>query len=159
MQKGLAWKILRHLFFTMAYGLIIPLAYLVPKANYVVLIPRFGDFEGNLKYLYFYLSGLKEEKNEFVFLTDKKNEYRELIKNGINAWFYPGLLTFFKLLRTRIIIVDGGEWAVKLKFFFLYKSRKVQVWHAAGLKVIGLLRPAIKQLSDFRKKFKIEYIF
>ena len=159
MQKGLTRKIMKHLFFALGYSIIIPLACLVPKTNYIVLITRFGDFEGNLKYLYLYLSGLKEETNEFVFLTDKKEVYRELNRNGIKVWFYPAFSTIYKLLRTRIIIVDGGEWAVKMKLLLLYKSKKVQIWHAAGLKVIGLLRPAIKQLSVHQRKFKIENIF
>jgi CDP-glycerol glycerophosphotransferase (TagB/SpsB family) len=159
MRRELPRKILKHFIYTIGYGVIIPLAHLVPKANYVVLISRFGDFEGNLKYLFLYLTGLKEEKIEFIFLTDKKEVYRNLIKSGFKVWFYPAFLTLFKLLRTRIIIVDGGEWAVKFKFLFLFKSKKVQIWHAAGLKVIGLLRPTIKQLSKFRRRFKIENIF
>ena len=154
--KNLTRVLVKPLLHFIGYFLVIPLSYVIPKTNYVVLISRFGDFDGNLKYLYLYLTRLEDERAEFVFLTDKKGVYENLKVKGIRVWYYPSLVTMFRLLRTRLIIVDGNEWTKQLKYFFLFNSKKVQVWHGTGLKTIGLLKPAVKALSGFRKKFKKE---
>ena len=140
----------------LGYSIITPLSYLVPKANYVVLSSRFGDFDGNLKYFYLYLLGLKEEKSEFVFLTDKKEVFNTLQEKEIKVWFYPSVATMFRLLRTRLIIVDGNEWVKQLKCYFLAGSKKVQVWHGTGLKTIGLLKPKVKALNKLQRAFRKE---
>jgi CDP-glycerol glycerophosphotransferase (TagB/SpsB family) len=158
MLRDLILKIIRYFFWFIGYGLVIPLNCLIPKANYIVLISRFGDFEGNLKYLMLYLTSLKQSEYIFVFLTTKKDVHQKLIDNGFNTWLYPSFKTIIRLLRARIIIVDGNEWAKQYKNFLLYKSKKVQLWHAAGLKVIGLLRPAIRDLKGFRRRLARENI-
>lgn len=144
---------------SIGYGIIIPLTYLVPKnKNYVVLITRFGDFEGNIKYLLTYLDSLSEDRS-FIFLTEKTDVYQILKNNNMKVWLYPRLLTIISLLRTPLIIVDGNEWANNFKFFFLYNCKKVQIWHGTGLKTIGLLKPNRKNMNKFRLKFKKENIF
>lgn len=141
------------------YVVLVPLAIIIPKDNYVVLITRFGEFEGNLKYLYLYFNSLHDDNYRFVFLTEKPEVYKDLMSRGFRVWYYPSLLTAARLLRTGLIIVDGNEWSKRLKFFLLFRSKKVQVWHGTGLKVIGLLRPAVKSLSNLRRKFAVENIY
>ena len=157
--RRISKKIIRLPLFIIGYLMIIPVSYLTPKKNYVVLTTRFGDFEGNLKYFFLYLNNLEEQDWEFVFLTEKKEVYRQLKDKGFQVWFYPGLFTILKLFRTRILIVDGNEWAKNLKYFFLFSAKKVQLWHGTGLKTIGLLKPAIKNLSRFRQMLKKEYTY
>ena len=157
--REFARKVLKSIFHFFGYCVIIPLSYIIPKGNYVVLISRFGDFDGNLKYLHLYLAGLKEEKLDLVFLTDKKEVFNTLKEKEIKVWFYPSFATMFRLLRTRLIIVDGNEWVKQLKYFFLYFSKKVQVWHGTGLKTIGLLKPAVKALNKFKILFLKENTF
>ena len=166
-QLVTAWRILRRTtkqiirvpLFLIGYLIIIPVSYMTPKKNYVVLTTRFGDFEGNLKYLFLYLNNLEENDLEFIFLTEKKEVYRRLKDKGFQVWFYPGFFTILKLFRTGTLIVDGNEWAKNLKYFFLFGAKKAQLWHGTGLKTIGLLKPAIKKLSRFRQMLKKEYTY
>lgn len=133
--------------FLLGCALLIPVSFIVPKENNIVLIPRFGHFEGNLKYLYLYLSSLDEDIN-VCFLTHKKALYNELKKHGLNALFYPSLSTIYKLLRTRIIVVDGNEWSENFKFYLLYNTVKIQLWHGTGMKTVGLLNPNKRPLKN-----------
>jgi CDP-glycerol glycerophosphotransferase (TagB/SpsB family) len=151
--------ILKRPLYLVGYLLFIPLSYLMPKnKKYVVFASRFGDFEGNLKHFFLYLNSLGEDL-EFIYLTEKKEVYRKLKKRGFKAWYYPRISTFFRMLRTPYLIVDGNEWAGNLKFFILYNTKKVQLWHGTGFKTIGLLKPSIKKLSRFRRRFRKDYIY
>lgn len=138
------------------YIIFAPISYFTPKKNYIVLASRFGDFEGNLKYLFLYLNNLSEKDIEFVFLTGKDRVFDKLEKSGFNVWKYGRGSTFLKLLQTRIVIVDGNEWAQGFKPFFLFNTKKVQIWHGTGLKTIGLLKPTYQKLSWIHKAFRKE---
>lgn len=151
--------ILKKPLYLIGYIIFVPLSCLMPKnKKYVVLTSRFGDFEGNLKYFFLYLNSLDEDF-EFVFLTEKRDVYRKLKERGFRTWYYPRPGTVFRMLRTPYLIVDGNEWARNLKYFILYSTKKVQLWHGTGLKTIGLLKPTIKNLGKFRQKLKKEYIY
>ena len=150
--------ILKRPLYLVGYLLFIPLSYLMPKnKRYVVFASRFGDFEGNLKHFFLYLNSLGEDL-EFIYLTEKKEVYRKLKKKGFKAWYYPRVSTFFRMLRTPYLIVDGNEWAGNLKFFILYNT-KVQLWHGTGFKQSGLLKPSLKKLGGFRRRFRKDYIY
>ncbi len=153
--RKFAGKFIKAILHFFGYCVITPLSYIIPKANYVVLISRFGDLDGNLKYLYMYLTGL-EENAEFVFLTGKKEVFNTLKEKQIKVWFYPSASTMLRLLRTRLIIVDGNEWVKQLKYYFLAGSKKTQVWHGTGIKTIGLLKPKIKSLNKLQKMVRKE---
>ena len=156
-RKNIKKLRLSHIF---GYSILLPISYLVPKQkNLVLLTTRFGDFDGNLKYLFLYLNNLDDQDFEFVFLTDQKHVYQNLTRSGYKAWLYPRFTTILKLFRVNILIVDGNEWAKKIKYHMLFKSKKVQIWHGTGMKTIGLLKPTIKNLSSFRQKLKKEYTY
>lgn len=157
--KKVIRKIIQKALHIFGYVVFIPLSFLVPKSNYVVLTSRFGDFEGNLKYFLQYLSSLDENDVEFVFLTEKKDVYQALLAQGYTVWLYPRLSTIIKMLQTGTLIVDGNEWAKNLKNYLLFKADKVQLWHGTGLKTIGLLKPAIKNLPKVLQVLKKEYTF
>jgi CDP-glycerol glycerophosphotransferase (TagB/SpsB family) len=152
-------KIKRKLIYFIAYLTIIPLSYLMPKKDYIVLATRFGDFEGNLKYFYIYLTGIDKLGMQPTFLTHKKEVFQLLKRNDLEVWYYPSLVTKLKLLRAKVLIVDGNEWSKGLKYYLLFNTKKVQIWHGTGLKTIGLLKPAIKKLSKFKVIYKKEYVF
>jgi len=127
------------------WGIIVPLSYLVPKKNIVVLIPRFGNsFEGNLKYLFLYLNSLHLKDCGFMFLTENI-ELRDNIKaKGLSPLYYSGLYGIFTLLRAKAIIVDSNEWIGNFKYHCLFNSYKVQIWHGNGMKTIGMLKPHVQ---------------
>jgi len=152
-------KAFKKVMYLVGYIVFIPLSCLFPKnKKYIVLTSRFGDFEGNLKYFYLYLNSLEEDL-DFIYLTEKKDVYRRLRKKGFKVWYYPSFITVLRMLRTPYLIVDGNEWTKNLKYFILFNTKKVQLWHGTGLKTVGLLKPAIKNLSKFRQKLKKEYTF
>ncbi|WP_350342399.1 CDP-glycerol glycerophosphotransferase family protein [Proteinivorax tanatarense] len=140
------------------YVFIAPFSLIVPKKNQVVLTSRFGDFEGNLKYLFLYLNDLEHQETEFIFLTDKGKVFDKLNQNNLKVWKYPKISTLFKLLTVKVVIVDGNEWASRFKPFFLIKAKKVQIWHGTGLKTIGLLKPTYQKLSKLHKAVRKESI-
>lgn len=120
---------------------------------------RFGEFEGNIKYLFLYLQQLQDRSWDCIFLTQKKHVYKDLKEAGLPVWLYPRLLTLLRLFWVSVIIVDGNEWARYLKYFFLYSSKKVQLWHGTGLKTVGLLKPNILHLHPLHRRLKKESIF
>lgn len=158
-------KVLMNIF---GYLLIAPIALLVPKKNRVLLASRFGDFEGNLKYLFLTLNDeqKKGEKcegeleidpdTEFIFLTGKEKIYQTLQKKGYTVWKYQHPATWFRLLTVKVLIVDGNEWAAGFKYFLLYGAKSVQIWHGTGLKAIGLLKPNYQELGKIHKFFRKE---
>jgi CDP-glycerol glycerophosphotransferase (TagB/SpsB family) len=145
-------RLIKHLgfpFYLLIIGFIILLSFLIPKKkNLVVLIGMYdGQFLGNVKYMSLYLYGLKQNSQDnckFYFLTENKDVFNQLKKNHMPVLLYPRIKSLIILLRTAILVVDSGEWFRKFKFHFLYKSKKVQLWHGVGLKFI--------QLDLFNKK-------
>ena len=136
--------------YIIGYCIIIPMAFLMPKKNNVVLIPRYGDYEGNLKYFLIYLNNLKQNDFEVTLLTRKQEVYRQLKQSGFNAWFFPSFKTVISMLRTSLIVVDSNGWYYDYFYYLLYKSKKVQVWHGTGIKNILLLRKE----NDSKPKLK-----
>ena len=126
--------------YIIGYCIIIPVAFLMPKKKNVVLIPRYGDFEGNLKYLYLCLNNLKLNGIEVTLLTRKKEVYRQLKESGLKVWLFPGFKTVIRMLRTGLIVVDSNGWYYDYFYYLLYWAKKVQVWHGTGIKSILLLR-------------------
>ena len=162
--RKLILNILKTLMNLIGYVFITPFAILVPKKNRVMLASRFGDFEGNLKYLFLALNEEKgqegrldiDPETEFIFLTGKDKIYRTLQEKGYRVWKYQHPSTWFKLLQVKVLIVDGNEWAAGFKYFLLYGAKTVQIWHGTGLKAIGLLKPNYQDLGKIHKFFRKE---
>ena len=138
------------------YLFVFPLGKTLPKKNLVVLTSRFGDFEGNLKYLFLAMEDFQDEGYSFVFLSDKKEIADRLREKGLKAWYYRRISSFLKMLRAKVVIVDGNEWAAGWKYFFLSGAKVVQIWHGTGLKAIGLLKPNYQALGTLHKFFRKE---
>lgn len=159
-----AFKVVQNI---LGYFIILPVAFLFPKKNLVVLSSRFGDFEGNLKYLYLALKdsqsgsddGLEvDSKTEIVFITEKKKVYQQLKSKGYKVWKSSSVLTCFRMMSAKVLIVDGNEWASGFKYFLFYTAKTVQIWHGTGLKAIGLLKPNYQALGPIHKFFRKEKV-
>ncbi len=128
--------------FTLISGwlFLIPIAYLIPKKrDKIVFIGRDnGLFLDNVKYLYLYM-----EKNypdfDISFLTEDKETFSFLSNH--KKIFFPSIKAFWDLFRTNILVVDNGMWIKNSKIYFLWKAKKVQLWHGIGLKRIHLDDP------------------
>lgn len=123
---------------------------LVPKRkNLVLFIGRNnGEFFDNQKYLYLYLHRLRNSNIEYYFLTKKRAVYNALKQNNLPVIIHPTLFSFYLLLRTHVVIVGSSDWASKYKYHFLFKSKKVQLWHGVPLKKIALIDPNITQYAN-----------
>jgi len=53
--------------------------------------------------------------------------------------------------------VDGNEWIRQFKYYSLFFSRKIQLWHGSGMKTVGLLKPKIMN-HNFIAKFVLAVI-
>ena len=86
-----AFKTLRILI--IGWGFIVPLSYLFPlKKNLVLFIGKNnGLFFDNVKYLYLYLHGLKQNNVEYYFFTENKSVYDMLKQHNL-----PALADFFE---------------------------------------------------------------
>lgn len=134
------------------WGILVPLSYLIPKNDSIIFITRFSNnFDGNLKYLFLYFAERKKDYPNIFFLTSDSMVERDLESNNLPVIFYPRLKTFFKLLRAGTIIVDGNEWIRNFKYYLLFNSRKIQLWHGSGMKTVALLKPYIMKLNPIAK--------
>lgn len=130
--------------------ILLPLSYLFQKKkNLIVFIGgrKEGLFQGNIKSLY---QHLKKTHENLYFLTYSKNEYQEIKKYYSNVVYYPSVKSIFLLLRCKIAVVDIYEWIKDFRYFLLFRSKIVQLWHGVGFKRIQLDSPAY---IDDQKKF------
>jgi len=118
----------------------LPLSVLVNKRkNLISFIGRdSGIFTDNVKYFFLYLHYLKPGDIEYYFITENKNTYREVKDLNLPALYYPSFKSIYVLLRSNILIVDNWTWITNLKYYLLYKAKKIQLWHGVPLKKIEL---------------------
>lgn len=134
------------------WGLLVPLSYLIPKSNSIIFITRFSNnFDGNLKYLFLYFIERRKEYPDVYFLTSDRNVEEDLKSNNLPVLFYPKFSTLLKFLRAGTIIVDGNEWIRQFKYYPLFFTRRIQLWHGSGMKTVGLLKPYIMKLNFIGK--------
>lgn len=146
--------ILLPLRLVIGWGLLVPLSLVIPKNDTIIFITRFSDnFDGNLKYLFLYFSDLKKEFPSVYFLTSDRKIEKELKSNNLSVLFYPKISTFIKFLSVGTIIVDGNEWISDFKFYPLFNSMKIQLWHGSGMKTVGQLKPKKKNKNIIIKSY------
>jgi len=130
------------------WGILVPLSYLIPKNDSIIFITRFSNnFDGNLKYLFLYFADRIKDYPNIFFLTSDHGVEKDLKSDNLPVLFYPKISSLFRLLRAGTIIVDGNEWIRKFKYYPLYNSRKIQLWHGSGMKTVALLKPNIMKLN------------
>lgn len=145
-------KLLKFVFQLLLGCLIaLPLAFLIKKQrNLISFIGRDnGIFTDNVKYFFLFLHNLKPDGIEYYFITENRNTYIELKKLDFPVLIYPSFKSIYVLLRSYILIVDNWMWINKLKYHFLHRAKKIQIWHGVPLKKIQLMnRENIKRLKS-----------
>jgi hypothetical protein len=125
--------------------LIAPLAVLTPRRrDWIAVIGRQrGSFLDNSKYFFLRARGIAPELR-IVFVTERREVWTLL--NGARASLrFPTFGAIWFLMRCGTVVVDEAAWFRKLRFFFLIRSRAIQLWHGVGCKWIeaGLWRHEI----------------
>lgn len=126
--------------YLIGFLLIIPILYFIPKQkNRICFIGRDnGLFLDNTKHLYLYLQSIKIFNNfDIFFITEDKNTYNLLKQNEIPVFLYPSYQSILKLSTSNILFVDNYQWIFNLKYFLLFYSYKIQLWHGIGFKKLG----------------------
>jgi CDP-glycerol glycerophosphotransferase (TagB/SpsB family) len=120
--------------------IIFPVAWIIPKKkNQMIFIGIYdGQFLGNVKYFFLEVFRSHQGILDLYFLTEDQDIFQFLKNEQLPVLLYPRFLTILKMLRTGITIVDSGEWVDNLKYHFLSRSKKVQLWHGVGLKLVQL---------------------
>jgi CDP-glycerol glycerophosphotransferase len=138
------------------WSVVVPLGYIIPKkSNLITFIGRDdGLFVDNIKYLFIYIKSLEKEKVILYFLTQNQATFSLLKEHDLPVILYPTAFSVFVLLRTRILLVDTNRWTEKMKYYLLFKSYKIQLWHGVPLKRIELDR---KDLGLSSLKTRIKY--
>lgn len=134
-------KLLLNIQIIIGWVFIIPFSYLIPKKKglSVVIGKEDGLFSDNTKY--FFLHCIKE-MNSIYFVTQNKETYQILKSKGFGKiLFYPTFKSIVILLRSEFLIVDNVKWIKNLKYYFLFNSKKIQLWHGIGSKRIELDNP------------------
>ena len=152
--KLIMYYIKYGLSFFIGWFFIVPLSGLIPKKKNQILFigTNEGLFIDNVKYLFIYLYNLKHEGKEFYFLTENKKVFIELKEKNLPVVLYPSLSGIYVLLRTSVLIVDTYWWYTNLKYYFLFYTCKIQMWHGVGFKLIG--QEQFKILSTCERYFK-----
>jgi len=132
------------------------LSLIIPKRKkrFIVVGEYGGNFVGNSKYFYLYLSNIDDV--EVYWLTNNKKYFEFLKDNNVNALLYGSLKTFFKVLSSKYMIFDNRDWYANYKIINLLNLKKIQLWHGVGFKYIELsLLPKnfLEKLS--KKEWKI----
>lgn len=120
---------------------IVPISFFVPKKK--KLIVHVGGrkqalFTGNIKYFFHHM---QETNSNNWFLTYSKDEYLKIRNAHQNVLKFPSLKSIWYLLRCEIVVVDIYEWVKCFRFFLLFRSKVVQLWHGVGFKRIQLDSP------------------
>jgi CDP-glycerol glycerophosphotransferase (TagB/SpsB family) len=131
--------------------LILPLALLVPKKkNSLLFIGRDdGQFIDNIKYLFLYVWGQTTSGTttgiDITFLTENRAVFEELKEKNYPVVFSPTFRSALKLLRTSVLVVDNINWIVNFKNMYLFRTRKIQLFHAVPIKRIGSFSPILEE--------------
>lgn len=144
-----AFKTLRILI--IGWGVIIPLSYLFPlKKNLVLFIGKNeGLFFDNVKYIYLYLHGLKQNGIEYYFFTEKKTVYNMLKQHNLPVLLHPSLRSIHALICANVVISCSTPWRKKYKYHLSIRAKKIQLWHGIPLKKIGVLATAAAKSRGF----------
>ncbi|MFO7878457.1 MAG: CDP-glycerol glycerophosphotransferase family protein [Bacteroidales bacterium] len=115
--------------------LIIPFSYLFrTRKGLIIVISRDANqFSDNTKYFYNYLVNEKHKSAYFLYESDPG-----YMNNIPGSLAYPSLKSILLLLRAEYVIVDTATWFYNFKFYFSFKSKKIQLWHGISSKKIEL---------------------
>lgn len=123
----------RIVYFLAGWLVLIPLTYLIPKDNKLIL---FKGTSNNVKYLFFHACRQPAADGaKLYFMTRNKHLSGQFKKYGLPVLEYPSLHSFWKMFRAGTYIVDNH--ISPLNYYIFYRSRKVQLWHGIVVKKVG----------------------
>jgi CDP-glycerol glycerophosphotransferase len=116
--------------------IIVPISLIVPKRRHILYIEDEG-FTGNIKYqfLHHYLN--HDEGYQAYYLTYSKKVYCE-IKNDVPVLYHISFESIVCLLQASVVVVSSEGWQRLLCYYLCFRAKKIQLWHAAGVKKVGL---------------------
>jgi CDP-glycerol glycerophosphotransferase len=82
--------------------------------------------------LYLYLLGLNSPKLDIYYITKDRAVYAELKAHGVQVVMHPSLLSYIKMLQSKLVFVDS-DISIATNYL-LYYSKKIQLWHGVGFK-------------------------
>lgn len=120
--------------------LIAPVALLIPRRSDLVVVigASGGRFMDNAKYFFLQATPLLRPDVGMVFMSDYDEVVASLAKHGLAAVRYPSLRAVAMLLRCSVVVVDSGDWLLRMRRFLLIGAKTLQLWHGVGFKRVGL---------------------
>lgn len=128
-------RFIRRIMITgICWFIIVPVATVIPRKKNSILFmgKNGGKLIDNVKYLYLYLYELNAPELDICFITKDKEIYAQLKAQNMQVVKHPSLLSYFKLLRSEVVIVDN-DISIATNYL-LYYSKKIQLWHGVGFK-------------------------
>lgn len=114
--------------------IIVPIATIVPRKKNTILFmgKNGGKLIDNVKYLYLYLLGLNSPNLDICYITKDRTVYDELKAHDMQVVMHPSLLSYFKMLQSKLVFVDS-DISITTNYL-LYYTKKIQLWHGVGFK-------------------------
>ncbi len=108
----------------------------IRKNNIWLFGSSFGNrFADNPRYLYLYVSQMKEEGTRAIWISKKKEIVAYLQENELEAYYYKSLKGIFYCLHGGVYIFDN--YSKDISFWLSGGAKKVNLWHGTGNKKIG----------------------
>ena len=139
-------NMIKLLYLAIGLLVVLPLAWLCPKKKNLLLFIGNGDgqFRDNVKYLFLHFVRSAPAKIEYYFLTENRQVLRDLQQQRFPVLFFPRPITFWKMLRTSVVVADNFAWIKRAKYHFLVRAFKIQLWHGCSIKRLELDDPLLK---------------
>lgn len=120
------------------FNIIFAIAYFIPKKNNLILFGAwFGKkYSDNPKYIFEY--ALSQPSTEVFWVSKDKKLVSELVSKGCPAVFSLSLAGVWLQLRAKVIVFSHSHWSEFTPWLISTHTKRVQVWHGAPLKKIGL---------------------
>lgn len=126
--------------FFLGWIFLVPVSYIFPKQKKrIAFIGRDeGLFLDNVKYLYIHAQKYIQSGYDIYFITENKKIYNELMLKKLSCVYHPTINSVFLMLTTNVIVIDSPSWVKRYKYFLLFGSKSLQLWHGVPLKKIQL---------------------
>ena len=108
----------------------------IRKKNIWLFGSSFGNrFADNPRYLYMYVSQMKEEETRAIWISKKKEIVSFLRQNGLEAYYYKSWKGILYCLHGGVYIFDN--YSKDISFWLSGGAKKVNLWHGTGNKKIN----------------------
>lgn len=131
-------------------------SFALKKKNIVLLANGLKSYDGNTKYIYEYFEKIKniDNKFEYYWVTDNKDEYERLKKNGKKIIYSYSLKGIVKIIEASVYIVTIGKNDILDGLYINKKSTIIQTWHGTPIKTLGKRANKYYSLKEIDKQIK-----